>query len=68
MKMIKDANSRFDNYSISPKISPLFFFVDMKMSYYWFNRPELLQKTKKKNMTMVVKKKLPNIIKQIKMS
>ena len=47
------------------------------MSYYWFNRQELLQKAKakakkkkkkKKKKTMVVKKRLLNIIKQIKMS
>ena len=37
------------------------------MSYYWFNRQELLQKAKT-NMTMVAKKKLLNNIKQIKMS
>ena len=37
------------------------------MNYYWFNRQELLQKAKK-NMIMVAKKKLVNIIKQIKMS
>ena len=35
------------------------------MSYYWFNKQELLQKAKK-NMTMMVKKKLLSIIKQIK--
>ena len=32
------------------------------MSYYWFNRQELLQKAKE-NMAMVVRKKLLNIIK-----
>ena len=37
------------------------------MRYYWFNRKELLQKAKK-NMTMEAKKKLLNIIRQIKMS
>ena len=25
-----------------------YFFVNIKMSYYWFNRQELLQKTKEK--------------------
>ena len=64
--MIKDANSRFDDYSISPKIRQILlhwgyeltesdllsfvfcFFVNIRMSYYWFNRQELLQKAKEK--------------------
>ena len=32
------------------------------MSYYWFNRQELLQKAKTDIMIVVVKKKLLNII------
>ena len=65
-KMIKDANSRFDDHSISPKIRQIllhwgygltesdcydlffYFFVNIKMRYYWFNRQELLQKAKEK--------------------
>ena len=37
------------------------------MSYCWFNKQELLEKAKEK-MTMVVKKKLLNFVKQTKMS
>ena len=54
VKIIKDANSRFDDYSFSPKIRQLLklfsltFFVHIKMIYYWFNRQELLQKAKDK--------------------
>ena len=79
VKMIKDANSRLDDYSISPKIRQIFFhwgyelteidllgfcflkfqyfcfvkkrfcyfFVNIEMNYYWFNRQELLQKAQK---------------------
>ena len=61
--MIKDASGRIDDYSISPKIRQIllhwgyelirviccdFFYVNIKMSYYWFNRQELLQKATKK--------------------
>ena len=62
--MVKDVNSRFDGYSISPKIRQIllhwgyelaesdllwfYFFLDIKMSYYWFNRQESLQKSKEK--------------------
>ena len=54
VKMIKDVNGRFGNYSISPKtrkdfiasrlwiswkwFAMIYFFVHIKMSYYWFNR------------------------------
>ena len=65
VKMMKDTNSRFDDYSISPKITQIlfhweyeltesdfvfkvsifnffilscYFFVNINMSYYWFNR------------------------------
>ena len=64
VKMIKDACTKFDDYSISPKIRQIllhwgyeltekYFFIDLtnsciKMSYYWFNRQEILQKTKEK--------------------
>ena len=60
--MIRDADSKFDDYSISPKVRQIFlywayeltekdFFNEfsnqrIKMSYYWFNRQEILQKEK----------------------
>ena len=59
--MIRDG--RFDDYAISPEIRQIllhwgyelfesnlliYFFVNIKMSYYWFNRQELLQKSKEK--------------------
>ena len=58
--MIKNVNGRFDDYSVSSEIRQilfrwsyelvesdlLWFFFHMKMSYYWFNRQELLQKAK----------------------
>ena len=56
--MIKDADSKFDDYSISPKIRQVLlhwgyeltakdFFINsinkcIKMSYYWFNRKKIL--------------------------
>ena len=62
--MIKDAGSKFDDYSISPKIGQILlhwgyeltqkdFFIDLtnqrkKISYYHFNREELLQKAKER--------------------
>ena len=61
--MIKDAGSKFDDYSISPKIRQILlhwgyeliedFFNELtneriKMSYYWFNRQEILQKAKER--------------------
>ena len=57
--MIKDVNGRFDYYSVSTRIRLLFtlglwinwkqlvmvcFFVQIKMSYYWFNGQKLLQR------------------------
>ena len=64
VKMIKDAGSKFHDYSISPKISQILlhwgyeltekdFFVNstnecIKMSYYQFSRREILQKAKEK--------------------
>ena len=61
--MIKDVGSKFNDYSILPKIRQIllhwgyeltekdFFNVlrnyHMKMSYYWFNRQEIWQKAKK---------------------
>ena len=63
-KMIKDVGSKFDDYSISPKIRRIWlhwryeltekdFFVSLtnyyiKMSYYWFDRQKILQKAKEK--------------------
>ena len=59
--MIKHVNGRFDDYSISPKIRQILlhwdyelvendqlfvFFVHIRMSYYFLNRQELLQKAK----------------------
>ena len=62
VKMIKMTNSKLDDYSISPKIRQVLlhwgyelaekdFFIYstnqcIKMSYYWFNREEILQKAK----------------------
>ena len=58
IKMIKDVNVRFDDYSISPKIRQILlqwgyelvksdsFVIHIKMSYYWFNAQELLEKAK----------------------
>ena len=62
VKMIKDAGIKFDDYSISPNIIQILlhwgyeltqkdFFINstnccIKMSYYWFNRKEILQKSK----------------------
>ena len=38
------------------------------MSFYWFNRQELLQKTEKKYYNCGGKSRLMNVIRQIKMS
>ena len=59
--MIKDAGSKFDDYSISPKIRQILlhwnyeltekdFFNNqcIKMSYYQLNRKEVLQKAKER--------------------
>ena len=58
IKMIKVVNVRFDDYSISPKIRQILlqwgyelvksdsFVIHIKMSYYWFNAQELLEKAK----------------------
>ena len=64
VKMIKDVNGKFDNYSISPKIRQMLlhwgyeltekdFSINstnycIKMSYYQFNRQEILQKAKER--------------------
>ena len=64
MKVIRDADSKFDNCSILPKIRQILlhwgyewtekdFFNKLsnwriKMTYYWFNRQEILQKAKEK--------------------
>ena len=64
MKLSKDVNGRFDDYSISPETIQIslhsgyelgesdllwfIFFVHIKMGYYWFNRRELLEKAKDK--------------------
>ena len=62
--MIRNAGSRYDDYSISPKIRQILsiwcyeltkkdFFNELwnqyiKMNYYWFNRQEILQKEKER--------------------
>ena len=63
VKVIRDVGSKSDDYSISPKIRQILlhwgyeliedFFNDLtneriKMSYYWFNRQEILQKAKER--------------------
>ena len=64
VKMIKDAGSKYDDHSISPKIRQILlhwgykltekdFFINSKnwctkMSYYWLNRKEILQKAKER--------------------
>ena len=64
VKMINDARSKYDDYSVSPKIRQILLhwgyeltkkdvFIDLinkfiKMSYYWFNRKEILQKAKER--------------------
>ena len=61
VKIIRDAGSKFDDYSISPKILLYWgcelteedFFNELtnqpiKMSYYWYNREEILQKAKER--------------------
>ena len=63
--MIKDAGSKFPDYSISPTIRQVLlywgyeltenhFFIDLtnqciKISYYWFNRKKILQKAKERH-------------------
>ena len=78
MKTIKDAGSKYDVYSISPKIRQisldwgyelterdfflLIFQTSMqKMSYYQFNRLEILQRATKKKKN-ILKKKLKSIM------
>ena len=72
VKMIRDAGSKFDEYSISPKIRQILlhwsyeltekdFLMScqrIKMNYYWFNRQEILQKSKEN----IRKKKLLSIV------
>ena len=64
LKMIEDDGSKFDEYSFQPKIRQLLLhwgykltekgFLNeltkkrIKMSYYWFNRQEILQKAKER--------------------
>ena len=55
IKIIKDTDSRFDNYNMSPKIRQILLHWscelkegDLLLSYYWFNRKELLEKANKK--------------------
>ena len=64
VKMIKNAGSKFDDYSILPKIRQILlhwvyelaekiFLLTcqtniQKMSYYWFNRQKILQTEKEK--------------------
>ena len=62
LKMIRNAGSKYDDYSNLPKIRQIllhwdyeltkkYFFNELsnyyiKMNYYWFNRQEILQKAK----------------------
>ena len=61
--MIKDADSKFNDYSVLPKIRQILlhwgyestedFFNELtnyriKISYYWLNRQEILQKAKER--------------------
>ena len=76
VKIVKDVNSRLDYYSISPTIRQMllhwayefveflmiYFFVHIKMNYYWFNTKELLQKAKEIYYNGGGKKKLLKII------
>ena len=64
VKMIKDVGSKYNDYSIAPKIRQILLhwgyelteticFIDLtkkciKMNYYWFNRKETLQKAKER--------------------
>ena len=64
VKVVKDVGSKFDDYSFSLNIRQILlhwgyeltkkdFFIDLtnwfvKMSYYWFNRQEILQKAKER--------------------
>ena len=59
--MINDANSRFDDYSISPKIRQVLLAIIGSID-------QNCCKKQKKNKTIVVKKKPLSIIKAIKMS
>ena len=70
VKLIKDVTSKFDDYSISPKIrqislglwitwewfAMIFFFVHIKISLCWLNRQELLQKNQMINIIIMVVK------------
>ena len=76
VKMIRNAGSKYDDFSISPKIRQILlhwgyeltkkdFFNELsnqciKMNYYWFNRQEILQKAKEK----YSKEKAPEYYKQ----
>ena len=54
MKMIKDYNGKFGVYSISPKTRQILMhwgyellaYIHIKISYYWFNKQELLRKAR----------------------
>ena len=62
--MIKDADSKYDNYSVSSKIRQILlhwgykltekdFFINLtnqciKLSYYWLNRKEIVEKAKER--------------------
>ena len=75
--MVKEINGRFDDYLISSKIRKnllhqsfelvendllQFFLVHIKMSYYQFNKQELLQRAKDRHYNVEEKKKLLNVI------
>ena len=64
VKVVRDAGTKFDDYSVSPKIRQILlhwgyalkvkdFFDELtnqriKMSYYWFHRQKTLQKAKER--------------------
>ena len=65
--MIKDINDRLvEGESDLKVICYDLFFVHIKMSHYWFNKQELLQKIKERYHNCGGKKKLLSIISQIK--
>ena len=51
--------SQYSNFSI---YECFYFFVNIKINYYWLNRQELLQKAKEKYHNKGGKRKLLNII------
>ena len=74
--MIKYADSKLDDYSISPKIRQILFHLGYELTekHCWFNRKEIFQKSKErcwKNCWVLsrkkeaIKKKLRNLYKNL---